>query len=83
MDLTAAHAGGSYLGNRSSPGVMGRCPHCEEEVDGPNGQIIKSSEFFNEEAGADVSGQQHVQLECPACERSLGYLAVAAATGGG
>ena len=48
----------------------------------PNGNTILLDEFFSEEPdGVAVSGQEHVQLECPNCEAVLGYLAVGAATG--
>lgn len=62
---------------------MTHCPHCEKEMEVPEGNTILLDEFFTEEAdGVDVSGEEHVQLECPNCNAVLGYLAVGAATGG-
>lgn len=65
------------------PDVMAHCPHCEEEVELPNGKPLRVDEFFTDEADdVATSIQQHVQLECPECEAILGYLAAGAATGG-
>jgi Zn finger protein HypA/HybF involved in hydrogenase expression len=62
---------------------MTHCPHCQEEMQVPNGDQLRVSEFFSEEAGdIEISAQEHIQLECPNCEAVLGYLAVGAAAGG-
>ena len=61
---------------------MTHCPHCEQEMEVPNGDTILVDDFFTEDADASISGQEHVQLECPNCGAVLGYLAVGAATGG-
>ena len=62
---------------------MAHCPHCQEEVSNPDGDVLRLGEFFKEEAeDVDVSIQQHIQLNCPSCEAILGYLALGAATGG-
>jgi ribosomal protein S27AE len=62
---------------------MTHCPHCGDEIEVPDGDMIRLDEFFEEDAeDVDVSVQQHVQLECPECGAVLGYLGVGAATGG-
>lgn len=62
---------------------MTHCPHCQEEMDVPEAQSLRVSEFFTEEAGdVEISAQEHIQLECPHCGAVLGYLAVGAAAGG-
>lgn len=62
---------------------MTHCPHCSEEMEVPEGESILLDEMFTDEAeDVDVSGQEHIQLECPNCGAVLGYLAVGAATGG-
>ena len=51
-------------------------------MDVPKGETILLDDFFTEDADASISGQEHVQLECPHCGAVLGYLGVGAATGG-
>jgi hypothetical protein len=62
---------------------MAQCPHCQEEVPEPEGDVLRMDELFNEEAeDVDVSVQQYIQLKCPGCKAILGYLALGVATGG-
>jgi hypothetical protein len=62
---------------------MTHCPHCDEDIEVPDGEMIRLDEFFTEDAGdIDVSVQKHIQLECPECGAVLGYLGLGAAAGG-
>jgi predicted RNA-binding Zn-ribbon protein involved in translation (DUF1610 family) len=61
---------------------MAHCPHCGDEMDVPDAELILLDEFFDDAGDrVAVSGQEHVQLECPHCGAVLGYLGTAAATG--
>lgn len=61
-----------------------KCPYCGEAIESPTPGTLLAEEFFSDAFEIDVSEsvEHHVQLECPECDKIMGYLGLSGAIGG-